>query len=160
MVFSKCFIFINPLIVSYTLKARLLKLFGAKVGKRCLIKPGVNIKYPWRLEIGDYVSIGENVWIDNLANVYLKDQVTISQGAMLLTGNHNYKKITFDLIIGEITLEEGSWVGAKCLVGLNVTLGTHSVLTAGSTAFKSLESFTINAGNPAIEVRKRIISKE
>jgi len=50
-------------------KVFLLRLFGAKIGKRCYMKPGVNIKYPWFLEIGDYAGIGEDVWIDNLAMV-------------------------------------------------------------------------------------------
>ena len=31
------------------LKVGLLKLFGASVGKGVVIKPGVNIKYPWHL---------------------------------------------------------------------------------------------------------------
>lgn len=32
----------------------LLRLFGARVGKEVRIKPGIHIKYPWKLEIGDY----------------------------------------------------------------------------------------------------------
>ena len=78
-----------------------------------VIKPSVNIKYPWRLTIGSFVWIGEGVWIDNLENVVIGDNVCISQGAMLLCGNHNYKKTTFDLIVGSITLEDGVWVGAQ-----------------------------------------------
>ena len=50
-------------------KRFLLRLFGAKIGKGVVIKPCVNIKYPWKLRIGNYVWIGENVWIDNLDTV-------------------------------------------------------------------------------------------
>jgi acetyltransferase-like isoleucine patch superfamily enzyme len=59
------------------------------------IKPSVNIKYPWLLEVGDHVWIGEEVWIDNLAKVRIGSNVCISQGAMLLTGNHDFTKSTF-----------------------------------------------------------------
>ena len=88
------------------LKIELLKMFGAKLGSNITIKPSVNIKYPWRLSIGNNVWIGENVWIDNLANVYIGNNVCISQGAMLLCGNHNYKKITFDLMVGNIVFSD------------------------------------------------------
>ncbi|MDZ7624210.1 MAG: hypothetical protein U5J96_07185 [Ignavibacteriaceae bacterium] len=81
-----------------------LRFFGAKVGKGVIIKPCVNIKYPWFLEIGDNVWIGEEVWIDNLGKVKIGNNVCLSQGALLLCGNHNYKKETFDLIVGDITL--------------------------------------------------------
>lgn len=73
-------------------KIWMLRKFGAKIGKGVFIKPLVNIKYPWNLDIGDYTWIGENVWIDNLTQVKIGSNVCISQGAMLLCRNHNYKK--------------------------------------------------------------------
>src|SRR5688500_1251211 len=94
------------------IKVRLLRLFGATVGENVTIKPLVNIKYPWYLKIGNNVWIGENVWIDNLATVRVGDNCCLSQGAMLLTGNHNYKKTTFDLMVDGIILEDGVWIGA------------------------------------------------
>ncbi|MFC3414182.1 putative colanic acid biosynthesis acetyltransferase [Algoriphagus hitonicola] len=139
------------------LKVLLLRLFGAKVGKGVVIKPNINIKYPWFLEIGDYVWIGEEVWIDNLTLIKIHSNVCISQGAMLLTGNHNFKKSSFDLMVGEIKLEEGVWIGAKSVVCPGVTCHSHSVLAVGSVATKDLEPYTIYQGNPAQAVRKREI---
>ena len=74
------------------IKRCVLKMFGAKIGKNVLIKPGVNVKYPWNLAIGNNVWIGENVWIENNESVTIGDNVTISQNALILCGNHNYKK--------------------------------------------------------------------
>ena len=141
------------------IKIRLLKLFGAQVGSNVIIKPSVNIKYPWNLTMGNNVWIGENVWIDNLANVDIGNNVCISQGAMLLCGNHNYKKKTFDLIIGEINLKDGTWVGAQSTVCPNVTFYENSILTVGSIAIHDLEANGIYQGNPAIKIRTRIIEK-
>ena len=124
-----------------------------QIGKGVVIKPSVNIKYPWKLIVGDHVWIGENVWIDNLAEVFISDNVCISQGAMLLTGNHNYKLSTFDLIIGTITLEDGVWIGAKSVVCPGVKCASHSVLTVGSIATKNLEPYIIYQGNPAIKIK-------
>ena len=141
------------------LKIELLKLFGAKLGSNIIIKPAINIKYPWNLSVGDNVWIGENVWIDNLAKVEISNNVCISQGAMLLCGNHNYKKTSFDLIVGKITLKEGSWVGAKSIVCPNVTLHENSILTVGSIAVQDLEPNGIYQGNPAKKIRTRIIEE-
>jgi putative colanic acid biosynthesis acetyltransferase WcaF len=143
----------------YGLKVFLLRSFGAKIGKGVLIKPYVNIKYPWLLEIGNYVWIGEHVWIDNLAQVKIGDNVCISQGAYLLTGNHNYKKPGFDLMLQNIILEDGVWIGARSVVCPGVTCKTHSILTVGSIASVDMEPYTIYRGNPASGISERIISE-
>jgi putative colanic acid biosynthesis acetyltransferase WcaF len=141
----------------YGPKRFLLRTFGAKIGKGLIIKPHVSIKYPWLLEIGDHVWIGEEVWIDNLAKVTLKSHSCISQGALLLCGNHNYRKTTFDLIVGEITLEEGAWAGAKTVICPGVKLGEHSLLTVGSIATSNIEPYWIYQGNPAKKLKPREI---
>lgn len=141
------------------LKKSLLKIFGCKVGRNFFLKPKVNIKYPWFLEIHNNVWIGENVWIDNLANVIINSNVCISQGAMLLCGNHNFKKSTFDLMLGEITLEEGVWIGAQSVVCPGVTCKSHSVLAVGSIATKDLEPYSIYQGNPAQKIKERVIEQ-
>lgn len=139
------------------LKVYLLRLFGAEVGNNIVIKPNVNIKYPWRLNIGDNTWIGEEVWIDNLADVSIGKNCCLSQGAFLLCGNHNYKKNTFDLIVDQIVLEEGVWVGAKSTIAPASYMKSHSIVTANSFFSGKSEPYTIYAGNPAKEVRARII---
>lgn len=150
--------FLNPLFPFSGVKSSLLRWFGAKVGKGVIIKPSVNIKYPWRLTIGDHCWIGEKVWIDNLADITLGDNVCLSQGAMLLTGNHNYKQPAFDLMIGEIHLKDGSWIGAQSTVCPGVTVGSHAILSVGSVATYELEAYSIYAGVPCKKVRDRKIN--
>jgi putative colanic acid biosynthesis acetyltransferase WcaF len=150
--------FINPLNIFSPLKVSLLKAFGTEVGNGVVIKPSVNIKYPWKLKIGDNSWIGEGVWIDNLAQVVIGNNVCISQGALLLCGNHNYKKETFDLILGNIILEDGVWIGAKAIVCPGVICASHSVLSVGSVATKNTEAFGIYQGNPAQKIGERIIA--
>ncbi len=121
------------------------------------IKPGVNVKYPWHLTIGHETWLGENVWIDCLVPTYIGSNVCISQGAMLLTGNHNYKKTTFNLIVKSIVLEDGVWIGARAVVNPGVTAASHAMLTTGSIATKNLDAYTVYQGNPAVKIRARII---
>lgn len=143
--------------ISSGLKVWLLELFGANIGIGVTVKPNVNIKRPWRLTIANHVWIGEGVWIDNNADVVIESNCVISQGAMLLCGNHNYKKKSFDSFPGSIIIEEGAWICAKAIVAPGVTIHTHAVLGVGSITTKDLEAYTIYQGNPATEVRKRII---
>lgn len=139
------------------IKRTILKMFGAKIGTGITIKPMVNIKAPWNLEIGDNVWIGECVWIDNIGKVRIGNNVCISQGALLLSGNHNYKKETFDLIINDIVLKDGVWIGAKSIVCTGVTCFSHAVLSVNSVATHNLEAYQIYQGNPAKAVRERLI---
>jgi putative colanic acid biosynthesis acetyltransferase WcaF len=153
--YVKAFLFKTSLIPSSRLKVCLLRLFGATVGNGVVIRTNVNIKYPWLLQIGDHSWIGEDVWIDNLVRVCIANHVCLSQGALLLSGSHNYKDPAFGLITGSIILEDGAWICAKAIVTQGITAGSHSILSAGSIATKNLEAYTIYQGNPATKIKHR-----
>ncbi len=155
--FTNTIFFINPLNPISKIKVMLLRMFGARIGVGVVVKPGVSIKYPWKLNIGNYCWIGENVWIDNLEQVSVGNNVCISQGAMLLTGNHDFTKSTFDLMVKPITLEDGVWIGARTIVCPGITVNEHAVLSVGSVATKNMEAYGIYQGNPAIWMKKRVI---
>ena len=144
--------------VPMSFKVLTLRIFGAKIGKNVTIKPKVNIKYPWFLTVENDIWIGENVWIDNLTNVTLCNNSCLSQGAMLLTGNHNFTKSSFDLNTQPIRIESGAWIGAKATVCPGVTVHSHAVLTVNSVATKDLEAYGIYQGNPGILVKIRHIT--
>jgi len=137
------------------IKISVLKMFGAKIGSNVIIKPKVNIKYPWFLIIENDIWIGENVWIDNLTTVTLCNNSCISQGAMLLTGNHDFKKTTFDLIVKPIRIESGAWIGTRATVCPGVVVHSHAVLTVNSVATKDLEAYGIYQGNPCTFIKTR-----
>jgi putative colanic acid biosynthesis acetyltransferase WcaF len=141
----------------YALKAGVLRLFGARIGLGVVIKPGVKITFPWKLEIGDHVWLGEECWLLNLARITIGSHVCISQRAMLCTGSHNHSSPTFDLIVKPIRVETGSWIAAGAWVGPGVTVGEHAVLGAGAVATRDLEPRGIYQGNPAVKLRLREI---
>ena|ERR1022692_1064072 len=154
--FANILIFKTALFPFYRIKVFVLQLFGASVGRNVIIKPSVNIKYPWFLEIGNHVWIGEKVSIDNLAMVSIGSNVCLSQEALLLSGNHDYTKATFDLILRPIVLEDGVWIGARAIVSGGTACRSGVVLCAGSVATGELESMGIYRGNPAVRIKERI----
>lgn len=133
----------------------LLRLFGARIGKGVTIKPGVRVKFPWRLTVGDHSWIGEDAWIDNLADVTIGAHCCISQAAYLCTGNHDWKAASFNLRTAPIRICDGAWIAARSVVAPGVTVGEGSVLAIGSVATRNLHDWSINAGNPAKQIGPR-----
>ena len=144
-----------PPISSNALRCYALRLFGARIGKGVTIKPGVRVKFPWRLEIGSHCWIGEGVWLDNLAQITIGDHCCISQGAYLCTGSHNWRSLEFELIVKPITLEDGVWIAARTAVGPGVTARQGAVLSIGSVATQDLAPQQIHQGVPALPVKSR-----
>ena len=156
--FTNVLFFKNSLNISSGLKVFLLKLFGANIGTGVVIKPCVNIKFPWKLSIGNHSWIGEEVWIDNLSEVLIGNNVTVSQGVLILTGGHDHSKETFDFISLPVALEDGVWIGARAVVYGGVTCYTHSILGISAVAENNLNPYTIYKGNPAVPVLKRSVN--
>lgn len=156
MLFSAIF-FRSSLPIPSRFKVNILKFFGAKMGRGIVIKPCVNIKYPWKLVIGDNSWIGEHVWIDNLDIVSIGSNCCLSQGCYLLTGNHDFTSSSFDLKISSINIKDYSWIGAKSVVCPGVEVSQGAVLTVGSVATRNLISFSIYQGNPAVKIKERLI---
>ena len=115
----------------------LLRIFGAKIGVNITIHPYTNIKYPWKLEIGDNCWIGARVWIDNIANVKIGSNCCISQDVYFCTGNHDYKKKEFDLMSEEIVINDNCWVGAKSIIAPGVNLEANSIIKINTLVKKN-----------------------
>lgn len=147
--------FVSPYFPFYGLKIFILKIFGANIGDGVVIKPRVTIKFPWKLSIGNYSTIGECAWIDNLDSVKIGSNVCISQSVYICTGSHNYKIDSFDLIIKPVTIEDGVWLGAGSTVLQGVTCFENSILSAGSVASQNMQASKIYQGNPALELKER-----
>lgn len=153
--------FVNALIVRASwnpfmgVKVALLRMFGAKIGKGLCIKNNVIVKSPWNLTIGDDCWIGENVWIDNLDKVTIGNDVCISQGAMLLTGNHDYTVGSMPYRNAPIVIRDGAWIGAKATVCPGVTVHENAILTVGSIATRDMERDGIYRGIPCVKIRER-----
>ena len=104
-------------LVASPIKAKVLRFFGAQVGRGFVCKPRVSIKYPWFLEIGDNVWLGECTWIDNHCRVTIGSNVCVSQGAYLFTGNHDWSSSAFTFFAKPIEIGCGAWITAFQRVG-------------------------------------------
>lgn len=133
----------------------LLVTFGAQIGRSVVLKPGLRVKFPWRLSIGDNTWIGEDVWIDNLAEVTVGAHTCLSQAAYLCTGSHDWGKDTFDLITCAITIGDHAWLGAQASLAPGSVMEDGAVLAMAGFGNGRLAAWTIHAGNPATPQRAR-----
>ena len=156
-VIAEALLLVNPIVTSYRLKRVVLRLFGAGIGGRVIIKPGVHVKYPWRLRVGDNCWLGERCWIDNMEDVTLGDNVIVSQGAYLCTGNHDWSDPGVGLTPQPIIIEDGAWIGAFVRVAPGRHIAEESILVIGAVSLTDTEPRGIYAGNPAELVRWRTI---
>lgn len=128
------FAVLNLVFVKWWLPPRLrppiLRLFGATVGERVLIRHRVRIQWPWKLTIGDDCWIGEGAWLLNLEQITLSDDVCISQEALLCTGNHNHKDPSFEFDNAPIKVGEGAWITARSVVHRGTTVSPGAMVTA------------------------------
>jgi putative colanic acid biosynthesis acetyltransferase WcaF len=156
-VILEALVLLNPMVTSYGLKRWLLRRFGAQIGAAVIIKPGVHVKYPWRLHVGDNCWVGERCWIDNMEDVWIGANAVVSQGAYLCTGNHDWSDPGMGLAPQPIVVEDGAWIGAFARVAPGRRIGEESILVLGTVALADTEPRGIYAGNPAELVRHRTI---
>ena len=142
-------------ITSSRFRAALLRIFGAQVGKGVCIKPRLRVKFPWYLTIGDYSWIGEDVWIDNLAEVRIGAHTCVSQGVYLCTGNHDWSHRHMKLQRRPIVVGQGVWIAARALICPGIEIGDGAIVSAGSVVSRNVPAFEIHGGNPARLVRRR-----
>ncbi len=133
----------------------LLRLFGAKIGIKVLIRPSVKITYPWKLRIGDYSWIGDGVVLYTLGEIEIGGHTVVSQKSYLCTGSHDYKQSTFDIFAQKVTLEDQVWIATDVFIAPGVTIGHGAVIGARSSVFKDIPEKVIAIGNPAKIIRDR-----
>jgi len=151
----KCLLFLTPWPYPSSFKRGVLRWFGARIGRGVVIKPRVNIHFPWKLTIGDSTWIGEEVFILNFEPVTIGAHCCISQRAFLCTGNHDFRKPEFPFRNEPITVEDGAWVGAQAFVGPGVTIGTEAVITAGTAVTRNQPARMVCGGNPCAPIKHR-----
>ncbi|CAM4122248.1 putative colanic acid biosynthesis acetyltransferase WcaF [Pedobacter westerhofensis] len=151
----KVIFFLSALPYPNGLKCLLLRLYGAKVGSGVVIKPRVNIHFPWKLDIGNDVWIGEEAFLLNFEQLIVGNNVCISQRAFLCGGNHDFRIPEMPYRNGPITLMDGAWIGASVFISPGVTVGIDSVVTAGSVVTGNIAPNGIYKGNPIVYIKQR-----
>lgn len=149
-------LFFNPsLQFMYGWRRFLLRLFGANIGRKVILRPSVKITYPWKLKIGDYTWIGDDVNLYTLGEIEIGENSVVSQKCYLCTGSHDFNKSDFPIYSKKITIENECWLATDVFVAPGVTIRKGTVVGARSSVYKDLEENKIYMGNPVKIIRDR-----
>lgn len=139
------------------LRIALLRLFGARIGKGCMIASGTKVWVPWNLTMGDYAIIGEGVRVYNLAPISIGANAVVSQFSYLCAATHDYTDPAFRLETKPITIHASAWLAADVFVAPGVTVGEGAVVGACSVVTKDVPPWMVCAGNPCRPIKPRIL---
>jgi putative colanic acid biosynthesis acetyltransferase WcaF len=135
--------------VMYGWRRWLLRAFGACIGQGVIIRPSVQVTYPWKLVIGDHAQVGDEVVLYTLGEIEIGAHAVVSQRSYLCTGSHDYRKPTFDIFAEPIRIGEQAWLATDVFVAPGVNIGAGTVVGARSSVFKSLPAGMMAVGSPA-----------
>ena len=126
----------------------ILRLFGANIGKKVIIRPSVEITYPWKVVIGDYSWIGDNVVLYSLGKITIGSNTVVSQKSYLCTGSHDFNSVAFDIFEKPIVIGNSCWIATDVFVAPGVQIVDEVIVGARSSVFKSIVTKGIYKGNP------------
>ena len=128
----------------------LLRLFGANIGKKVVIRPTARFTYPWKVAIGDYSWIGDNVVFYSIDRIQIGSHCVISQKSYLCTASHDFQDEAFSLITAPVRIGNGAWVATDCFIAPGITIGDNTVIGARSNVFRDIPSQQVAWGSPCI----------
>ena len=151
------------------------------VGHALQVGPGVVVKHPETMEVGDAVfigaqtmiqgrfdgtcRIGNHVWIGpqsyfDARNLVLEDYVGWGPGAKVLGSAHIATPIDLPIIATELRIEPvvigyGADIGTNATILPGVRIGAQAIVGAGAVVTGSIAEYTVVAGVPAKFIRHR-----
>ena len=141
----------------YGFRRFLLRLFGAKIGKDVIIRPTVRITYPWKVSIGDYSWIGDDVVLYSLGEIEIGNNVVVSQKSYICAASHDYLKSNFPIFAQKVTIKDECWLATDVFVAPGITIHRGTVVGSRSSVYKDLPENKVCMGNPAKIIRERKI---
>jgi acetyltransferase-like isoleucine patch superfamily enzyme len=150
-------------------------------GHALQIGPGVVLKHPESVELGNSVfigaqtmiqgrfdgtcRIGNHVWIGphsyfDARNLVLEDYVGWGPGAKVLGSSHTGEPIDVPIIATELNIEPvvigyGSDIGTNATILPGVHVGAHCIVGAGAVVTRNVPEYSVVAGVPARVIRRR-----
>jgi putative colanic acid biosynthesis acetyltransferase WcaF len=148
-------LFRNSPQILYGFRRFLLRLFGAQIGKRVLLRPTAKVTYPWKLKIGDYAWIGDDVVLYTLGEIEIGAHAVVSQRSYICAADHDHLKPDFPIRSRPISIGAQAWVATDVFIGPGVSIGTGAVIGARSSVFRDVPPGVICHGTPCKVVSER-----
>jgi putative colanic acid biosynthesis acetyltransferase WcaF len=139
-------------------RRQLLRCFGARIGTGAHPYPRCRIWAPWNLTMGEHSGLANDVDCYCVAQIIIGPFTTVSQYAHLCAATHDYEDPNFQLVPKSVRIGARAWVAAGAFIGPGVTVGDGAVVGARAVVIKNVPEWTVVAGNPARQIRTRLLN--
>ncbi|MFD7918186.1 sugar O-acetyltransferase [Streptomyces sp. NPDC059740] len=133
----------------------LAELLGS-VGEEVEVRPPLYVDYGSNISIGARTFVNHNLTALDVAAITVGEDCQIGPGVQLLTPTHPLEpELRRDKLEAAlpITLGDNVWLGGGVIVCPGVSIGSNSVIGAGSVVTKDVPADVLAVGNPARRVR-------
>lgn len=143
---------------------------AAHIGENCALRGAIRLERAGRLELGQFVYVGDDTVISAASEVCIGDFTLLAHNVQIFDNDTHPtdaagRRAHFMSLLGtppavEIRIESlpvrigsGCWIGMNSLVMKGVEIGDETIVAAGSVVTKSLPARVLAAGNPAVPIK-------
>lgn len=137
-------------------RQRLLQAIIGKMGDNCYIEPNLFCSYGFNLEVGNHFFANSNCFFMDDAKIRFGNHIFIGPNCSFYTAQHPIHPEQRNLKIERclpITVGDNVWFGGNCVVLPGVTIGSNTVIGAGSVVTHDIPDNVVAAGNPCRVLR-------
>ncbi len=142
----------------FALKRRLLIAAGIPCGPASRVVGPVHLGTVAEVSIGESVWVGADLTVFGSGGVRIGDHVDLGPEVMFLTSSHELNDSPAHRagkgISWHITVEDGSWIGARAVIQGDVVVGRGAVVGACALVNRSLGDNVLCVGVPAAVKRR------
>ncbi len=134
--------------------------FTASLGK-VRIYEGVTFWYPYRIRIGQDVTLNEWVYLGGFGGLTIGSHVRIGHRTSVITSDHIYDDLTLPiheqgLAHAEVAIEDNVWIGCNVTILKGVRIGEGAIIAAGAVVTRNVPAYAIFGGVPAKQIGTRV----
>ena len=144
----------NALQLSSRVRVGALRMFGADIGEGVIARPGLRVRFPWKLEVGDRSWLGEDVWLHNQDRLVIGSDVVISQGSFITTGTHAFRT-DMALRTRPIHIHDGAWITSRAVILGGLTIGQNALVLPNTVVRRDVPSNAIFGAQDGAVVGQR-----
>lgn len=133
----------------HVLRKCICKLVFNKYAFSTSVRRNVDLRSPYRIEIGENCNINKKCVLDGRGGVKIGNNVDIAQEVNIWTEEHDYNSPDFISTENPVVIEDYVWIASRATILPGVTIGRGAVVACGAVVTKDVPPLAIVAGIPA-----------
>ena len=169
-IFFKLILILRGAKVPFSAKISIFKInwpHQLSIGQNCVFENNLAFKYDSIWRKGSNIIIGDNVFIGHNTEFNISERISIGNDCLIASNckfidhYHGFSVVNKPVRLQEpkispIIIEDNVWIGTSCIILKGVTIGSGSIIGAGSLVNRNVPPNEIWCGSPASQKKKRV----